>query len=473
MFSNPIIQRYRFSQLRPQQFWIFGTLYICILLLLLFVNASIYNIGQTYSSPRELYSAIFIQLSVIQVILVWLLMPMNCSNVVPREIADKSFDFFRMLPLSASQKATGILVGRNLFNILVASFNLCLCVLFGLIGGISPVLMLQLLILFITGAFLLSSVSLLFSVLSFRNKKPTSIPALVILAVFSFGPIVGVIGDAVNHGKITDLLVHFFNFRIPILYLISAYVLIGGSWSFAGIKRRFSREYEPLFSRTGGLSFMACYLFLVYALYHDLLINPGDVDCEFCFYSFYVITLLPLAVIPMFSIRVFDKYIEITRQSKRSDRVLGKIFFNSNLFGGILLFALWSIVTTAVGMYTYLLKDFWPLSILLFLSMLIILSLIEIHAIYSSNNQKIGYLLGFIGALYFILPLILGGLFDNDYLMMFSPFGLLMDYEMYNDLADLIPVFIVNIILLLPLFLLIVSRYSAISKLRSRIEASH
>jgi TRAP-type mannitol/chloroaromatic compound transport system permease small subunit len=105
--------------------------------------------------------------------------------------------------------------------------------------------------------------------------------------------------------------------------------------------------------------------------------------------------------------------------------------------------------------------------------MLIILSLIEIHAIYSSNNQKIGYLLGFIGALYFILPLILGGLFDNDYLMMFSPFGLLMDYEMYNDLADLIPVFIVNIILLLPLFLLIVSRYSAISKLRSRIEASH
>ena len=95
------------------------------------------------------------------------------------------------------------------------------------------------------------------------------------------------------------------------------------------------------------------------------------------------------------------------------------------------------------------------------------------HYLLLSYNQKIGYLLGFLGSLYFILPLILGGLFDNDYLMVFSPFGLLVGYEMYNELEELAPEFIVNLILLLPLLVLIASRYSKIAKLRSRIEASN
>jgi hypothetical protein len=473
MFGNPVIQRYRYSQFRPQQLWIFGTLYLCVLLLMFFINMSIYRLGEAFSSPEELYSALFIQLSVIQIILLWLLMPMNCSNVVPREIADKSFDFFRMLPLPAGQKAIGILVGRNLFNILVAAFNLCLWLLLGILGDISGRLLLQLIILLVAGTWLLSSVSLLFSILSFKNKKPASVPVLVIIALFSFGPIVGVVADTVKEENLSAVMVNFFNIQVPILYLISAYVLIGAGWTFMGIRRRFSREYEPLFNRKGALGFMACYLFLVYALYHHFWGNPENMMFEFSFYSFYVVTLLPLAVIALLSIRTFEKYIEITRLSKSTDSVRKKLFFSSNLFDGVLLFSLWGLATTAAGVYANLLDEFWALSILLFTSLLIILCLIEIYAIYVSNNEKIAYLLAFIGGLYFVLPLILAGLFDYDYLALFSPFGLLASYDKYNDdMIQLAPVLIVNAVILIPLFFLIGSRYSKIAKLRSSIQAS-
>ncbi len=472
MFGNPIIQRYRFTQFRAQQLWVFGTLYVGILLLIFFINTSIYSVGEMFSSTHELYSALFVQFSVLQIFILWLVMPMNCSNVVPREIADKSFDFFRMLPLPSTDKAVGILVGRNLFCILIAAVNLCMWFLFGFLGDMSISLLIQCFLLLITASLVLNSSSLLFSILSFRNTKTTSVPILLLVGVFAIGPIMGAVANTVEEGQIEAILVSFLTVKIPILYLISAYLLIGAIWTFAGIKRRFSCEYEPLFSRKGALGFMACYLFLVYAIYHNYLFNIEGRAVESLYYSFYCVTAVPMIGISLLSIRTFDKYIEITRLSSKKDGLVGKIFLNSNLFLGVLVFLLWAAVAFVSGIVTNSLDDYCKLTVLLFTSWLIIISLVEMYAIYLPNNEKIAYLLGFIGGLYLVLPMIFAGTFGNDYLMMFSPIGVAVSYQDYNSFGAIIRPLLFNIILLAPLLLMIGKRYSTIAKLRSSINTS-
>lgn len=67
--------------------------------------------------------------------------------------------------------------------------------------------------------------------------------------------------------------------------------------------------------------------------------------------------------------------------------------------------------------------------------------------------------------------MVLAGLFDNEYLAVFSPFGVIYSYEMYHDIGEILPPFIVNMVILIPLLLMIGMRYLKIEKLRSRIDA--
>lgn len=470
MLNNPIIQRYRFSQFRAQQLWIFGTLYAATLLLIFFINTSIYTVGDVYPSMEKLCTSLFVQFSVLQIFILWLFMPMNCSNVVPREIADKSFDFFRMLPLSSAKKAVGILVGRNLFNLLIAAINLCIWLIVGLLADVSINLLLQWLTLLITVTVALNSASLLGSILSYTKTKSTSVPALVLLALFAFGPIVGIINETVNDGKIETFTLNFLNLEIPAMYLVSLYVLVGAIWAFAGIWRRFSYEYEPLFSRKGAFGFMGCYLFMVYALYHHFLFSsPGHE----LFYSYYAVSAIPLIGICLLSIRSFNTYIEITRMSSSTNTLPVKIFLNSNLFLGILLFSLLALAAGFVSMRAGFLTDYCKLTLYFFIAWLVLLALIEIYAIYYPTNEKIGYLLMFIAGLYLILPMVLSGLFENDYIAMFSPFGFVCSYEMYNTAGEILPAIVANTVLLVPLLLVIYLRYSKIAELRSNINITN
>ncbi len=468
MFDNPIIQRYRFSQFRPQQLWIFGTVYVGTLLLIVFINTSIYTIGDVYPTMEKLCRSLFFQFSILQIFILWLFMPMNCSNVVPQEITDKSFDFFRMLPLSSTKKTIGILVGRNLFNLLIAAVNLCVWLVAGLLAKMSINLLLQWFALLITVTLALNSASLLSSVLSYSKTKSSGGLILVLIAIFAFGPIVGLISETVNNDKISSFMVNFFNFQIPIIYVISLYALIGAAWAFVGIQRRFSCEFEPLFSRRGALGFMACYLFLVYALYHHALLSP-DADV---FYSFYFVSILPIIGISLLSVRSLSKYIEITRLTSSAGKINTEIFLNSNLLLGILLFLLWAIVVGTVSVATGFSADFCKLTLYFLTAWFVLLSLIEIYAIYSPTNGKIAYLLMFIAGIYLILPMVLSGIFENDYLAMFSPIGFIYSYDVYDTLGEIVPAFIMNAVFLIPLCALICKRYSNIAKLRSYINVN-
>ena len=469
MFSNPLIRRYCISQFRFVNLSIFGSLYISVLFILFLVNGSIYQYQTIYNSLQDLYYSLFIQFLILQGVLLWLLMPVNSSSVIPGEIADKSFDFFRMLPLSCTQKATGVLIGRNLFYLIVAAVNFCLFLFFGLAGDVSGNLMTQLFLLTASGMMALNCTSFLFSTLSFK-KSNTGVSLSVIIMILCASPFVGAMVSVVGaKEKFNDIF--FLDYQVPLLYLISGYLFVVALWSFLGILRRFKYEYEPLFSRTGAVLFYICYLFLIYALFHHYLLWEPFIPEEYPS-TFSLVALLPLGIIPFCSMRSFDKYIEITRSSKHRVRPVSALLLRSNFIFNLVLFVLWAAAVLMTCYFTQKSMDRLPvLCCLIFTAYLVMIALCELFVLYQHRAAKIGYLLAFIGGVYLILPLILAGVLDNEYLSWFSPIGLTVSFtENRWQIQDFYIALIFNCLLALIPLCLIINKYITISRLRSAIE---
>ena len=471
MFSNPIIRRYRFSQFRPQQAWVFGALYVCIVLLILFINSSLYRYGDdVYGTLTHLYRGLFVQFSALELFLLWLLCPANCSTVVSREIADKSFDFFRMLPLSASQKAIGILTGRNLFCLLAAGVNLILCVVFAVGAGLSGGFIAQLLTVLAALTLALNLLSLLLSVLTYKKTKTTSIPVLLVIGLFAFGPVIGVLINSVNEHNLEISTAFLFTLEIPALYLISLCALYITLWAYIGTLRRFTYEYEAVISRTGAILFTLSFMAMLFGLLFRELTHG---DTETAAVWFWLLSLIPVAIVPLFAIRSFDMSLEISRTAHRVEGLIGRLMAHSNIAGGLILFVFWLGFAAAVGITTQVdwMELLW-LATMAFSFYLVILSLLETYALWVPKNEKIGYLLGFLAILYFVLPLVLGGIFDHEALYLFSPLGILGVFEGSFSAASLLMPILFNLFCLLPLGLLIGKRYYDLVAIRMQIADS-
>lgn len=470
MFANPIIRRYRFSQLRPQQVWVFEAMYVCIVLLLLFINSSIYRYGEgAYRTPAELNRGLFVQFSVIQLFLLWLLCPANCSNVVAREIADKSFDFFRMLPVSATTKAVGILIGRNLFCLITAAINFCLCLLFAFWGQLSAAFIGQMTAVLFALTLALNLLAMLFSIITYKKSKATSMPVLLVIGVFAFGPIIGTLMNAVGQQKLENVSAFFFIFKMPVLYLVAGCALFVVLWAYIGVLRRFTYEYESLFTRAGAVLFVLTLMVVLIGLFYPFFFHYDGVNTA---RGFWIAGLVPLGIIPLFALRSFDKYLEISRTAHRTEGLFGKLLINSNGVTGLLLYLIWAIfaIIAAIIAKADLNELLW-FGISAFLAYMIILALIETYVVWQPKNEKIGYLIAFAGGMYFFLPIILATLFDSEKLLLFSPLGLtqLFQYESeYLVMTVLAPV-LVNLILATLLGLLIGKRYYDLITIRGRL----
>ena len=137
MVSNPLIQRYRYSALRPKQFWVYVTIYISIILLLVSINYSGYKYQTFFGDITEFYKSLYYQFLTFQVLMLFIWSAYNSGSAIKEEILNKSFDFFRMLPLPAHKKAIGILIGKNLLVLLFGAINLAFLIYFGLAGKIN------------------------------------------------------------------------------------------------------------------------------------------------------------------------------------------------------------------------------------------------------------------------------------------------------------------------------------------------
>ncbi|HDS85354.1 MAG TPA: hypothetical protein ENN97_09195 [Phycisphaerales bacterium] len=468
MIANPIIRRYRFSQLRPQQAWVFGGVYVAVVLLVLFINSSIYRYGQAYLTATHLYKGLFVQFAILEIFLLWLLCPANCSTVVAREIADKSFDFFRMLPLSAAKKAVGILIGRNLFCLLVAGVNLAFCLLFAFGGELSGQFIVQMLMILAALTLALNLLALMFSILNYKKTKNTSIPVLLVIGLFAFGPVMGGLIDSIGTQKLETTTAYFYTFEAPVLYLIAFCALFVAFWAYIGVLRRFTYEYEALFSRTGSGLFMLTYLVMLGGLFYVYLLEANDPDPA---RVFWMLGLLPAAVVPLFAIRGFDRYLETSRTAHRVEGLFGRLLIHSNLTGGLMLFVIWLAFAIAAGVTARAdAAELLWLAMIAFSALLVIWALVETTAVWQPRNEKIGYLLGFLAVLYIVLPFILGGIFENEMMYLFSPLGVVNVFDShYSAPILLMPIFF-NLICLLPLGILIAKRYFDLVAIRTQIE---
>ncbi len=475
MVNNPLIQRYRYSTLRPKQFWIYVTIYISIILLIVFINYSGYKYQAFFKDITEFYESLYYQFLTFQAIILFIWSAYNSSSAIKEEILNKSFDFFRMLPLPAYKKALGILIGKNLVVLLFGTINLVLLIYFGLAGKININLQGQILLILISITILANSTSLLSSINPAKKSKSSGI-ILILLAVFFLIPMV--INAVVALSSINELeqySVYFFKIKIPILLLISLIALYLSYWVFKGILRRFTHEEEPLFTRKGALLFLLGHIFIVVGLYY-IYIPKKEPEL---IYSYWLITLIPILLIPLGSLRNLDKYIEYSRfiQSQPRSRKTGliPIVMYSNLALAIALFAIWtasSIGTTYFAEYAAMKlgSNLYNIFILLTCYLFLVL-LLELYVVYKPASNKIGLLLGFVAALYVILPFILSALFDSEIIYLYSPVGFFSSLLEGSDLVfDIrISIWLMNALFCVFPALLIWKRYNYILTQRQKM----
>jgi len=427
MVNNPLIQRYRYSTLRPKQFWIYVTIYISIILLMVFINYSSYKYQTFFKDITKFYESLYYQFLTFQVIILFIWSTYNSGSAIKEEILNKSFDFFRMLPLPAHKKALGILIGKNLVVLLFGTINLVLLIYFGLAGAININLQGQILMILISITILVNSTSLLSSINPAQKSRSSGI-VLILLVVFFFVPMM--INAVVALSSVDELehySVYFFKIKIPILVVISLVALYLSCWTFKGILRRFTHEQEPLFTREGSLLFLLGYIFIVVGLYYTYIPKEGPE----LIYSYWLITLIPVLLIPLGSLRDLDKYIEYSRfiQSRPNSRKTGlvPIVMYSNPALSIALFVIWtasSIGTTFFAEYATMKlgSNLYNIFILLTCYLFLVL-LLELYVVYKPASNNIGLLLGFIAVLYVILPLILSPIFESEIIYTYSPAG--------------------------------------------------
>ncbi len=460
--------------MRPRQFWIYTSIYLAVLLMIFLINYSGYKNEVMYKTLTGLHKSLFFQFLVLQILVMWVWASFNSSSAVREEVTDKTYDFFRMLPIPARSKMVGILVGKNLVALLLAALNFILLIGFGLAGKLSANLLAQVVLLLISVALLANSVALLSSVNPKGKKSKSGIVGFILLAFF-LGP--AIINGVIEFAEAKDIELvkaKFFTLELPVLILISLVVLYFWCWSIKGILRKFTREDEPMFTRTGAYLFMLGYQFVLFGLFYYYLLHPKSgaftINLAFWLTSLYAIVSIPLG-----SKRSFNRYLEFSGlylSSSGSKLRLPRLFLYSNLSLGLGLFAIWAIVAMTTTSLAGL--DFVEhLDVIaVFLSFyLFLLLLLEVHVVASPYASKLGVLLIFIVGVYAVFPLIVAGIFDIDEVAWHSPFGYvfyLFD-QSQRQLQTTVRIAVVNLLLSAVPAAIILRRYVDVIKARRKM----
>jgi hypothetical protein len=410
--------------MRPRQLWIYVTIYVSIVALLLFFNYTIYIYQDVFDAPEDFFKTLYAQFLLFEVLVLWIWAARNTGTALKEELTAKTYDFFRMLPLPAHQKAAGILAGRNLVALLLAAVNCLFLICFGTMGKLSGVLQGQVLLVLASGTLLINSLILLCSLNPTKGKKKANIGVFILLAFFIapffFQAMAGLSEvEGLEHVRAT-----FFNIRLPILLLITLIALYFSCWALKGILRKFNREQEPLFTRIGAFLFLLGYEFVLFGLFYKHLPDAGT-NMN---YAYWLISLLAILAIPPTSLRSFDKYLEhsgLVRERHTSNpRAIVSLLSYSNLSLALGLFAAWAAASIWISRITGmpLARCLYPLLITLS-SYLFFILLLELYVVYSPLSGKIGLLLGFIGIVYLFFPLILSAILESKIVYLYSPLG--------------------------------------------------
>ncbi|MCP4676820.1 MAG: hypothetical protein GY854_15160 [Deltaproteobacteria bacterium] len=468
MMNNPLIERFRFSLMRPPQFWIYLGIYFTIIVLVLLINLAAFSRGD-YSNTEEFGTSLLWQFASFQFLIFWLWTSVNVGTVIRDEVRDKSYDFFKLLPLPAWKKAVGILVGKNLVAHLFAGANFVFIILFAVIAGISLQLLVDFLVIMVCGSVFLNLAVLLAATIVDWNGKRSNHVLLILLALFVLSPLIGLIAELAR-GGFDDFQIVFYVWKIRGLLLISGLALYFSVWIFKGVCRRFRADREPLMTPGGAFLFQIGFMFIALGFFwNEMDSNWSTMKAV----EFWVTTLIATWLIPFGATRNYEMYIagagHYVGQGSAMARFIVK---SSNLFTcGVMLFVwvlLASLTAALVRMDVYDAARWLPVlvssSIFLFL-------LWEIHVVYKPLVQKFHLILVFVVLLYVILPLILAAVFDSRQLAHFSPLGFIsyLFDEATRRLETSVAVWIVNLALSAIATLALLPRYRSVIAAREKM----
>lgn len=483
IFNNPLIRRYRYSLLRPRQFWISVTIYISIIALILFINYTAYQYRELFRTQPFFLKGVYYQFVILQLIVLCILGAINSSSAIKDEVTGKTYDFFRMLPVSAGKKAVGVLVGKNLVVLLMAAVNFILLIILGKLGKLDNTLLGHYFLALISLAVFTNSIALLSSIKPVSAKKKTHIITFIILG-FIFAPfLLSIFGVAARKINVLETVTaKFYTIEFPLLVLISLIALYFSCWSIKGILRRFTREDEPLFTRASAFLFMIGFEVVLFGLFYTYLKDEASYTyikegARWANYWFWLISLLPVLLVPVWACRSYEKYIEqsglIQSRSAEKVNIISKMLLYFNLSHEFGLFVIWVVGSTITSLLTgqEMLESVYNI-IVLFSFFLFLMLLLELHVVYKPVSSKMGLLLLFITIVYLILPLIISGILRNDMVYTYSLFG--FSYSLLAFRADptttpRIYICLINVGLCIIPVILIWTRYKNILTARSKM----
>lgn len=444
--DNPLIERYRFSSLRPKQCWVYGFIFTTIILIMMMVNLAMYIEHGTYDTAAELYTGLYYQFFALLFLILCVFSSTSTSGALREEFAERSYDFFRMLPLPAHYKAVGIMLGRNLLNLIMAALLAIMTTFVGVAGGVSPGLILQMLFCVLALALFFNCMSL-FSAINPNRKTGAQSSQTVgvvaaLLLIFPF-LIYGMM--AITHGELEIFMVSFYFARIPILIFIACLAIYLSIWLYLGICRKFDNESEPVMTKSGAPLFLAGGIVIFLGLFGPHM----DGDESFSAVAAYWATTFLIAVLlpPGFSL-TRQRYMEM--RSLNAAMPLPQFLLRfSNLSICVLLYAMWAVPALIAAFFAaHPIPNAGVHVLNLLLFYLIFCGLVELMATTDPMNNRLKTLLAFIGILYVFLPLIVAAALSSGTVFVFSILGyffVILDHAPLQETPEVFAVLGVNL----------------------------
>lgn len=425
--------------MRPKHVFIYTGIYVCVVFLIVLLNY-LYRVGQIADAwrwnvvPLDMFArTTYGFLLVVQVFICWIWCSNNSGAAIRNEIVRNSYDFFALLPLSACQKAVGILVGTNLLPLLFAAINCALLVLFGSLGKLAIPAQASILLATFSVAVLLNTIFLLSS-FSIKVKKQFASPALplLILCFFFLSPVLSLVSEKSLNSLVTMTTI-FYGAKLSTLLLVSFLCLYISAWTFLGILRKIDNPEKSLFSGQGALLFFIGYELLVTGFCWPFL-RRGVTEVVFANWT---ITLVMLFMMPYGTMRTFADFFDHARAlrvpAESSARDMIRLLAFSNTWRGLYLAAVWAVFSICVlavsGRWSANLL--WHVLVLpTFFVFLTLLS--DILALYQESYEKIKLAIVFVAVLYLFLPLMLAPIVGA-HVAAFSIFGYLCGMMTASD----------------------------------------
>jgi hypothetical protein len=343
-----------------------------------------------------------------------------------------------------------------------------------MLGRMNGVLLGQYFLALISVAVLANSVALLSSIKPVSAKKKNHIVLFIVLG-FIFAPfVISSVGIAIRKVNVFENVTgKFYTIELPVLILIGLVALYFSCWAIKGILRRFTREDEPLFTRMGVYIFMLGFEFVLFGLFYEFL-TEGARKTN---YLYWLISLLPVLLVPIWSLRSFDRYLEhsglIRSKSAGNKNLVSGFLLYSNLLPVLVLFAIWvaCAIVTALMTEQELLCNLYYI-VILFSFYLFLMLLLELYVVYKPVSDKIGLLLTFIAIVYLFLPLILSGILDNKEVYLYSLLGFytrVFFYEFAPGISTIARIWLINAVLCIIPIILIWTRYKNILAARQKM----